>query len=311
MTNAQPLAHSQQPSAFARPVAGSVACAQKAEAQLGEGLLWSQREQALYWVDILQCQLHRLDPASGEKRCWTFAEEISAVAERAHHPGLIVTLRRGFAWFDPAADIAPRYVYQPAQEPVGNRFNDGKCDAQGRFWAGSMDFDCVQPTGSLYRYDADGQCSLHESGFAVTNGPTWSGRFMYFNDTVQGCVYRYAFDPVRGELSGKQAWLRLPPGDGVPDGMTTDALGRVWLAHWGGGCVTCHDPDTAQELARVAVPAAQVTNCAFGGDDFRTLFISSARVGLTPHALEAQPLAGSVFAVRVDSPGLPASLFGG
>lgn len=291
---------------------GDVRCVLPAGAQLGEGLLWSVRERALYWVDILSCQLHRWDPATGAQTHWRFAEEISALAERAQAPGLIVTLRRGFALFDPAADAEPRYLHQPEPDMPGNRFNDGKCDAQGRFWAGTMDFACEAPTGALYRLDPDGRCTRHDAGFAVTNGPTWSlDGAMYFNDTVEGRTYRYDCDAAAGTVSNKALWNQFPPGDGVPDGMTTDAMGRIWIAHWGGGCVTCHDPVTAAELARVPVPASQVTNCAFGGADLRTLFISTARVGLTVEQLAAEPLAGGVFAVPIDGPGLAAHRFGG
>lgn len=304
-----------QASAFFPPVVGPLRCLQAAGAELGEGLLWSVREQVLYWVDILACQLHRLDPVSGDHSSWTFAEEISALAERANAPGLIVTLRRGFALFDPATDHEPRYLCQPEPELSGNRFNDGKCDAQGRFWAGSMDFACEAPTGALYRYDPDGQCTRHDEGFVVTNGPTWAldaGRLcLYFNDTLSGSTYRYDCDSTTGTLSNKQLWNRFEPGDGLPDGMTTDALGRVWIAHWGSACVTCHNPVTAEELGRVMLPVSQVTTCTFGGPDLRTLFISTARTGLTPEQLAAEPLAGGLFAVSVDAPGLPANLFGG
>lgn len=298
----------------AAPRPGAVRCVLPAQAQLGEGTLWSSREQVLYWVDILACRLYRFDPVSGAQAHWVFEEEISAVAERADAPGLIVSLRRGFALFDPAQPQAlPHYLHQPEPALPGNRFNDGKCDAQGRFWAGSMDFDCRAPSGALYRYDPDGACTRMDQGFVVSNGPAWSGdgRTLYFNDTVQGCTLAYDFDTATGTLANRRVWHRFGEAEGLPDGLCIDAAGRLWIAHWGGSCVSCHDPVTAQELCRVKLPVSQVTNCAFGGADLRTLFITSARTGLGAEQLAAEPLAGGLFAVALDQAGLPAAQFAG
>ena len=297
---------------------GEVVCVWNAQAQLGEGTCWSPGTQSLWWVDILDRRLHRYRPADGAKQSWHFDEEISAVAERSGAPGLVITLRRGLATFDPdaAAGVGsgalPQYLHIPEQEPPGNRFNDGKCDRAGRFWGGTMDFACKLPSGALYRFDPGGECVRHEVGFAVTNGPTWSQdeRTMYFNDTTRGVVHAFDFDPAAGALSNQREWLRLAAGDGLPDGMTTDAAGRIWLAHWGGSCVTCHDPLSGVELGRLKLPASQVTNCCFGGPELRTLYITSARVDLSPEKLEREPLAGGLFAVELGQPGVPPSLFG-
>ena len=293
-------------------VTDEVRCLWPASAVLGEGGLWSVSRRCLFWVDILSRNIHRLDPATGARQSWTFDEEVSALAERRTGEGLAIALRRGPAFWNPdQPGVPPRYLCQPEPERSGNRFNDARCDAAGRWWMGSMDFGCALPTGSLYRVGADGAWARMDEGFAVTNGPTWiaQGRTMLFNDTVNGQVLAYDSDPDTGEISGRRLWLQFAPEDGVPDGMTTDALGRVWICHWGGGCVTCHDPDTAQELARVHLPVSQVTSCTFGGPDLSTLFITSARFSLDEAALAREPLAGGLFAVRPGVAGLPASPF--
>jgi D-xylonolactonase len=286
-------------------------CVWPARAVLGEGPVWSSRRQALFWVDILGKKLHCYTPRDAGMKTWSFDEEISAVAERKDHSSLVVTLRHHFAFFDPDTGQLEKLA-DAESERTGNRFNDGKCDARGRFWAGSMDFGCVQPTGALYSFDPQRRCQRHVDGFAVTNGPTWSldGRTMYFTNTATGQIFAFDFDPERGELSNRRLWLQFGPDDGSPDGMTTDANGNLWIAHWGAGRVTCHAP-SGKELARIDVPASNTTSCAFGGPNLTTLYITTATVDLDEAALAAQPHAGGLFEIELDVQGLPASQFVG
>jgi sugar lactone lactonase YvrE len=285
-------------------------CVWDAQARLGEGPLWSVREQALYWVDILNHRLHRYAP-SQERRTWQFEQEISAVAERMDAPGLITTQRHGFAFFDPAKEKLTPFAQIEAHIPT-NRFNDGKCDRHGRFWAGTMDFDARAASGSLYRLSSDLRCETMDTGYVVTNGPAWSadGRTLYHNDSVNGRVYAFDHDPETGALSNKRLFLQFDAEEGSPDGMTTDAEGGLWIAQWGAGKVTRRDA-RGKVLKTITLPCSQVSSCAFGGPNLRTLYITTAAVGLSPRQLEREPLAGGLFAVDVDVAGVPACTFTG
>jgi xylono-1,5-lactonase len=233
------------------------------------------------------------------------------VVERASSPDLLVTLKSGFAFFDPETGRL-QHQHDPEPDRPGNRFNDGKCDASGRFWGGTMDFACKDATGALYSLDAQLRCTRHLDTWHITNGPTWSadGRTMYFNETGRGQVNAFDFSPDTGAMTNRRLWLQFTAEEGKPDGMTTDAEGRIWIAHWGASCVTCRD-ETGRVLARIDLPTAHITDCAFGGPNLTTLYISSAADGLSPEQRANQPLAGGLFAVEVDARGVPASQFKG
>jgi len=285
-------------------------CVWNAHALLGEGPMWSVREQALYWVDILGHRLHRYSPQEGQ-RSWQFDEEVCAVAERAEVDELIVTRRHGFARFNPATGEMTSLLQVETDLP-GNRFNDGKCDRLGRFWAGTMDFGCREPTGSLYCLSPDLRCERADTGYPVTNGPAWSAdyRTMYHNDSVNGRVYAFDYDLESGRVSNKRVFLQFSKEEGSPDGMTTDAEGGLWIAHWAASKLTRRDPQ-GNVLQTVMLPCSQITSCTFGGPGFRTLYITSAADGLAPGQLEREPLAGGLFALEIDIAGLPANQFRG
>ncbi|WP_292933710.1 SMP-30/gluconolactonase/LRE family protein [Noviherbaspirillum sp.] len=285
-------------------------CVWNAHAELGEGPLWSVREQSLYWVDILSHRLHRYSTKEGQ-RTWQFDQEISAVAERAAEDGLIITQRHRFATFNPNTETLTPLLDVEAELPA-NRFNDGKCDRLGRFWAGTMDFAARQPTGSLYCLTPDLICVRMDSGYIVTNGPAWSadGRTLYHNDSVNGRVFAFDCDPESGALSNKRLFLQFGGEEGSPDGMTTDAEGSLWIAHWGAGKLTCHDP-AGKVLRSIELPCSQVSSCAFGGSELRTLYITTAATGLSPQQREREPLAGGLFALDMDVAGVPANFFRG
>lgn len=283
-----------------------------AQALRGAGAVWFAREGALYWVDTAGRQLHRFDPVHKLRDSWSFGEDIGAVAECSRQAGLLIALRRDLAIFDPETGRLQRlHQAEPAQP--GNRLGGGHCDAQGRFWFSTHNASNPTPTGALYRYTGGSQCTRIHSGLASSHGPAWSQdqRTLFLADAAQRRVLAYEMDADNGTLGPARTWLQLARHEGSPQGLCTDAAGRIWLARAGAGCVSCHAPDTGEELLRIPVPASQVTGCTFGGPGLRTLFITSACQPTPDAALFTEPLAGALFAVEVDSPGLPAHIFAG
>ena len=288
-----------------------VQCLWAAGATLGEGPLWSPREAALYWVDIKAPALHRYRPEDGDKTSWAMPEPLGWVIERANGEGLVAGFKdRGFAFLTPGT-MAPEVIGQPEPDYPDNRFNDAKADAAGRIWAGTMDDNEREARGSLYRLDPDLDWHRVDKGYVVTNGPALSpdNAMLYHTDTFEGTIY--AFDVSKsGKLKNKRSFVTIPEGDGYPDGMTCDAEGYLWVAHWGGWRITRFTP--AGQVDRVIeMPVSQVTSVAFGGPDLDRLFIPSASIGLSPERLEEQPLAGGLFELDPGVKGLRAGQFGG
>ena len=285
-------------------------CLIDARAVVGEGPLWHPVEQLLYWIDIKNPHLYRLDPRTGEARAWPMPERIGCYAFRRDGT-LLVALKSGFHLFEPATGELRR-ICDPEEHLPGNRFNDGRTDRRGRFFAGTMDDEEKAFTGSLYRLDPDYRVSRLEEGLGIANGIGWSpdDRVMYFTDSMRRVIWAYDYDIDRGLPAGRRVFLELPADDGFPDGLCVDAEGHLWTAVWGGWRVDRYAPD-GRLVQRVAMPVPQPSSCCLGGPGLRTLFVTSARIGIDAATLEKAPLSGGLFALEVAVPGQPETLFAG
>ncbi|RJF90629.1 SMP-30/gluconolactonase/LRE family protein [Sphingomonas cavernae] len=273
--------------------------------RLGEGPLWSRRRNALFWVDILGCRLHQLSLADGAVQSWTMPEMTGWVVERDDAPGFIAGLRTGFAELE-LDPFTVRHIVDPEPGLPGNRMNDAKADGWGRIWAGTMPVAADRPSGALYRLDTDRSCHTVDTGYTIANGPAFSldGRFLYHADSHLRVIYRFAIDEA-GVVGGREPFIAFEPEWGVPDGMTVDAEGGLWIAHWGAGCVSRFSPEGVRERA-ITLPASQVTSCAFAGEALDRLFVTSAAEGR-----EDEALAGALFEVDPGVTGIPPASFGG
>ncbi len=302
-----------------------------ARAQLGEGPTWDPATGQLRWVDILGSRVHRFRPADGLLGpSLATGRHVGAAVPRAHG-GLVLALAGGFAFIEPGTDPAeiadPRAIDASASAPVvadieitipveadrpENRMNDAKCDPAGRLWAGTMAYAETAGAGRLYRLDPDGRLTTMLEHVTISNGLGWSpdGRTMYYIDSGSGGVDAFRYDLSAGAIDERRQVVAIAPADGVPDGLTVDSEGALWVALWGGGAVHRYLPDGTLDQI-VELPCRLVTSCAFGGDRLGELFITTATVGLTDAELAAQPGAGGVFSCRPGGLGLPATPFAG
>jgi xylono-1,5-lactonase len=282
-------------------------CVWDAKSILGEGPVWLPEEQSLYWVDILAPAVHKFTPSTGEKLTFPMPEYIGCIVPRTQG-GWVAAFQTGFAFLElPSAAI--RKFHDPEPNLPGNRFNDGKVDRSGRFWAGTMDTAIKVVSGSLYRVDPDLSVHKLDTNYKVTNGPAFSldGKIMYEADSALGTVFAIELDE-RGAIVKKTPFVQIPKDAGVPDGMTVDTEGCLWLAHFGGFRVTRFTPKG--EIERVIeLPVRNVTSVAFGGPSLTRLYITTASTGLSEAAKKEQPQAGSLFAIDVDATGLAVDRF--
>jgi sugar lactone lactonase YvrE len=288
----------------------TVELALPARAELGEGACWDARSQTLFWVDILRGRVHQFSPATAACRSFTVGQPVGAAALR-EAGGLVLALRDGFATLDLDTG-ALTWIARVEDDRLTQRMNDGRCDAAGRFWAGTMAFDPSPGTGTLYRLDPGGGVTPVLADLTISNGLDWSpdGRSLYFVDSGTQRVDLFDFDPLAGTLSNRREFVRVPDAAGMPDGLVVDSDGFVWVALWGGGALHRYATDGA--LARVVMlPVSHPTSCAFGGPELTDLYVTSASVELTPAALARQPYAGGLFRLRPGVAGRAVHRFAG
>ena len=275
-------------------------------ARLAEGPVWDARTGRLAWIDILSSQVLLTDIATGQTDVIEVPSHVGAIAPRAAG-GFVAALQDGF-WV--VGDGPTRRITSVAEARPSLRFNDGKCDPAGRFWAGTMAYDETPGAGALYRLDPDGGTSLMLDGVTISNGLAWSldGQTMYYIDTPTRRIDAFSYSPATGELSNRRPVIAIPAEVGLPDGMTIDAEGGLWVALWGGGAVHRYLEGRLAQV--ISLPVSQPTSCTFGGAELDELFVTSAREGLSLEQRAAEPLAGAVFRVRPGVRGLPAAVFG-
>jgi sugar lactone lactonase YvrE len=289
-----------------------------ARAALAECPLWSVAEQKLYWVDIAGCTINRFDPATGENAKWTMPCEPGCMALAASG-GVVAALRDGFYRFYPANGKLEKIASAP-YDTQQMRFNDGRCDAAGRFWAGAIFEPRTAEQASMYCLERgrvrEGWGPKENLGVKVSNGMAFTpdNRHVFQSDTPNHVIYQFPFDLATGTIGERREFARLPNDRtaidyrGRPDGAAIDSVGNYWSAQYEGSCVLRFSPQ-GEVTGSIHVPAKRVTMVAFGGTDLRTMFITTAREGATEAELLAQPQAGGIFACELEIAGRAEPLY--
>lgn len=270
---------------------------------LGEGALWSARDGAFYWVDILAPALNRLALADGSIQRWDMPAPLGWVAERATG-GLIGGFRDGTG----AISLDPLTVGErsdPEPHLPGNRMNDGKADRHGAIWCGTIDMSEDAVSGSFYRLASSGDWQLIDSGYTVTNGPAFSpcGKWLYHTDSGRRTIYRFPLEDAGHSVGERQEFVRFTEEDGYPDGMITDAEGFLWVAHWDGGRISRFAPDGSRDRS-IELPAKRITNIALAGDGLDRMFVTSAAKGLPESEFD-----GALFEIEAGVTGNPPGIY--
>lgn len=270
----------------------------KSTCQLGESILWDNRNGGIYWVDILGKQIFKHKFGSGQTSIWNLDDYISKIVINDPH-GFILGMQGMLASWEEATNIVKPIIDIP-HENGQIRTNDGGLDPDGNFWIGTMHMDAISGRGKLYCYK-DQKLHVMLDAVSIPNGIVWSGKlpYTYFIDTFTNEIRRYDFTKDTNETAHYDVLVKIPSEYGSPDGMCIGPDGNLWVAHWGGYGVYCWDINTGKLLDRIYVDAPHVTSCVFGGSNNQDLFISTAKVGLDEQQLLKYPDSGSVFHYKI------------
>lgn len=280
---------------------GEIELVVDAKAILGEGPCWDERRNILYWVDIEGKKLNLYDCLKKENKDIQVDKQITSIVPlKEKETKAIVTLEDGFYFFDFLTEEF-QFIADPERHLPTNRFNDGKCDEAGRFWAGTMSTTNKKGQGALYCLEKDGTLLKKLDQVSTSNGLAWSKdkEYLYYIDTPTKKVSRFTYHLETGELLNREEVIDFTNEKGYPDGMTIDKEGMLWIAHWGGGRVSHWNPNTGDKIEEIVLPAINVTSCTFGGERLTDLYITTARSGMSDEQLKNYPLAGGLFKVKV------------
>lgn len=279
---------------------------------LGEAPIWHPLENVLYWVDILKPTLHRLDLKKNNHQSWIMPSDIACISP-CKNGGLIAAFKNGVAILNPVSNTV-KYIDTLSEELSKlSVFNDGHCDRQGRFWIGSKNpFEVkssdplkIKPSGHIYRFGSEKKLIKQADNFLVCNGLVFSldSKYFFVANSPKRIIYRYDFDSETGTIHNPIVFIKVADDAGVPDGMAFDAEGYLWNCHFNGWRITRYTPDGKVDRV-INMPVSHPTSCCFGGPNLKTLFITSANRDVTASELKNQPLAGMLFAIDVDVPGV-------
>lgn len=276
---------------------------------LGESPLWDERTKSLWWVDILQSKLYRLPFGTPKFEMWDLPQATTALAGISGRDELLLACTGALMRFEPKTAVCQEIIPFELEKPE-NRPNDGKCDPQGRFWIGSMDDAEEQNNGSLYRLGHDLSLTPILKDLGIPNTLAWSPdrKIFYFADSQQQTIWAFDYDDSSGDISNKRNFVSLEGTDIYPDGSCIDREGYLWNAQWNGWRLVRYAPDGMIDRI-IKIPVACPTSCMFGGQDLKTLYITSACKGQSNEALMGQPFAGAVFSLNLDVGGLMESPF--